>query len=142
MHFSNDSENSKVQNVSNYTRMQDSEQKNILSYNTNSENQLSPSNLEDPTSTTPEQDDTTLENPGDSPSTMFASNETYEQDGINLPIGDFSEQQNTLSYHTNSDNQEEPSNLNDPSTTTPESTHEMYERDGIDLPTGDFSGTD
>ncbi|KAH9637968.1 hypothetical protein HF086_005379 [Spodoptera exigua] len=52
-----------IQNLANSTKLPYSEPENALSL-TNSECPVSPSNLEDPTTTTPEQDDTTFENPG------------------------------------------------------------------------------
>ncbi|CAH2088096.1 unnamed protein product [Euphydryas editha] len=64
--------------------------KNTFSHHTNSENQVTPANLDDRTTTTPEYDDTTLESPSNSPSILFATNETNERDGIDFPTGDFS----------------------------------------------------
>ncbi|CAG4992705.1 unnamed protein product [Parnassius apollo] len=75
--LSNGNQNSvEVQNLANSTRMPCSE--HILSHHTNSEKQVTPANLDDLTTTTPEQNDTTLENPSNSPSILYATNETNE----------------------------------------------------------------
>ncbi|KAF9420486.1 hypothetical protein HW555_003236, partial [Spodoptera exigua] len=99
-----------VQNLANSTKTR----------NANSECLVSPSNLEDPTTTTPEQDDTTFENPG-SPSILFANQ------GIDFQIGDFS----GIKSLTNSECPVSPSNLEDPTTTTPEQDDTTFENPGI-----------
>ncbi|CAG4956054.1 unnamed protein product [Parnassius apollo] len=87
--LSNGNQNSvEVQNLANSTRMPCSE--HTLSHHTNSEKQVTPANLDDLTTTTPEQNDTTLGNPSNSPSILYATNETNERNNIDFPTGDFS----------------------------------------------------
>ncbi|CAG9584337.1 unnamed protein product [Danaus chrysippus] len=78
-----------VQNLTNSTKLPYSQTGNALSL-TNSECPVSPSNLEDPTTTTPEQGDTTFNKPGNSPSILFATNKSHEQEGIDFQTGDYS----------------------------------------------------